>query len=262
MDGHDHGGHRARMRERFARGGLESFAPHEVLELLLMYAIPRRNVNPDAHRLLKHFGSVSAVFDATPEALRKVPGIGEAAATLLSLVRAAGRYAEHETQTENTLITNHMQAKEYCRHLFSGIAEEVLYVICLDARGRVIRAVDAIHGTIDEIPIYPRTIMEVAFRHSAHSVVLAHNHPSGVAEPSEADILTTDSLRVVLAGVDIALNDHIVYADGQCVSIKQWQQIQIIAPHFPAEKKQKKAADTGQGTKRGAQAMKEKSDDT
>lgn len=165
MAGNEHDGHRDRMRMRFLRSGLDSFAAHEVLELLLFYAIPRRNVNPLAHNLLRHFGSLPAVLDASPEQLMQVPGIGESAATLLSLLIPVVRRADKERLGEKPVITNYREAKEYCRYLFSGSSEEVLYVICLDAQGRVLRAVRAIIGTIDEIVIYPRTIVGAAIRH-------------------------------------------------------------------------------------------------
>lgn len=211
------------MRARYAQGGLDGFAPHEALELLLFYAIPQRNVNPLAHRLIEHFGSLGAVLEATPSQLQAVRGIGENAATLLSAVLPLARYAERERQAGRAVITNYTQAKAYCHHLFDGLAEEVLFAVCLDAQGRVIRAVPALKGTIDEITIYPRTIVSVALSHHAHAVVLAHNHPSGVADPSAADIVTTERLREALDMVDIRLMDHIVYADGVCVSMQQWQ---------------------------------------
>ena len=244
MDEHDHSGHRDRMRERFAQNGLDGFAPHEVLELLLFYAIPRRNVNPLAHKLIKHFGSTCAVFEATREQLLQVPGIGEHTASLLGMIFPLARYADRERSEDRPVLTNYRNAKAYCKHLFAGKADEVLYVICLDAQGRVLRAVPAITGTIDEIVIYPRKIVTEALNHKAHGVVLAHNHPSGVCEPSDADIETTETLRQALATVDIPLLDHMVYAEGECVSIQQWKRSQGSTPaampqlHKAADKKQ------------------------
>lgn len=211
------------MRARYAQGGLDGFAPHEALELLLFYAIPQRNVNPIAHRLIEQFGSLGAVLEASPARLQEVQGIGENAAALLSLVLPLARHAERERQAARAVITNFGQAKNYCHHLFDGLAEEVLFVVCLDAQGRVIRAVPALKGTIDEIAVYPRAVVSAALSHHAHAVVLAHNHPSGVPDPSEADIAVTERLREALGMVDIQLMDHIVCADGVCVSMQQWQ---------------------------------------
>lgn len=258
MAAQEHDGHRERMRTRFAQGGLEAFAPHEALELLLFYAIPRRNVNPLAHQLLRHFGSLGAVLSASPVQLRQVPGIGEQAAALISLILPLGHYVEREKQAQRAVITSYKEAKAYCAHLFAGRAEEVLYVVCLDAQGRVLQAVAAITGTIDEMAIYPRTIVGTAIHHGAHSVVLAHNHPSGVAEPSPADIQTTALLREALAAVDIRLLDHVIFADGECVSLAQWEHARQVTPLHP--RAGRKAADTKQPT-RPRQATRRKEDD-
>lgn len=239
------------MRARYlATNSLEGFAPHEALELLLFYAIPRKNVNPLAHRILEHFGSLSAVLNAPPEQLKQVEGVGESAAMLLSLVGPLVRYATRDLQGDKAVLSNYRDAKAYCKHLFDGNPEEVLYVVCLDAQGRVLRSVVAITGTIDEITIYPRTIVATALRHNAHSVLLAHNHPSGIREPSDADIRTTDLLREALGTVDIAVLDHVIYADGDCVSMEQWRQLQRIAPMLQSGAP--KAAEPKGAQKRGS----------
>lgn len=253
MSDHEHEGHRERMRARFMHGGLNGFAPHEVLELLLFYAIPRRNVNPLAHRLLEHFGSVWAVLNAPPEQLTQVPGIGAQSAALLSAVAAAYRFADLDRLGERPIVNNYREAKAYCAQLFAAAREEVLYVVCLDAQGRVLRAVPAISGTIDEIAIYPRTIVAMAIRHNARNVVLAHNHPSGLREPSDADIRTTELLREALGAVDIEVLDHIIYADGECTSMAQWQRLKRATPLF--DEKVPKAADTNRSRRRGPAPM-------
>lgn len=239
------------MRERFAQNGLSGFAPHEALELLLYYAIPRRNVNPLAHNLLRHFGTLEAVLQADPVQLRQVPGIGDGAATLLAMVLPLARLAERQRTTGQPIITNYREAKAYCRTLFDGKGDEVLYVISLDAQGRVLHATAAITGTIDEIAIYPRTVISCALRHNAHAVVLAHNHPSGVCEPSDADVRTTETLKDALSSIDIALLDHVIYADGECVSMQQWQQMKRITPLYP-DAGAPKAADTKRRRTRAA----------
>lgn len=256
MADHEHEGHRERMRARFLHGGLEGFAPHEVLELLLFNAIPRRDVNPLAHRLLKHFGSVWAVLNALPEQLMQVPGIGAQSAAMLSLVAAAYRFADRDKLGERPIVNNYREAKVFCAQLFAAAREEVLYVICLDAQGRVLRAVPAITGTIDEIAIYPRTIVAIAIRHNARNVVLAHNHPSGLRDPSDADVHTTELLREALGAVDIEVLDHIIYADGECTSMEQWRQLRRVAPLY--DEKHPKAADTNRSRRRGPAAMHEK----
>lgn len=242
MTKNEHEGHRGRMRQRFMMGGLDNFAPHEVLELLLFYAIPRRNVNPLAHQLIKRFGSLTAVLSASAELLREEPGITEAAITLITLMGPLARYMDKELLGERPFMRNLREAKSYCVHLFSGANEEQFYVICLDAQARVLRAVKVFSGTIDEITIYPREIVGTAIRYNAHDVVLAHNHPSGVLEPSEADIHTTVMLREALERVNIPLQDHIIYAEGNCLSLSQWEKTQ--APHPAPYNTASRAADT------------------
>lgn len=226
----EHEGHRDRMRARFAQGGLAGFAPHETLELLLFYAIPRQNVNPLAHRLLSRFGSVDAVLRAGADELAQVPGVGAHTAALLTLVPELARYAERERKSARAIITNYREAKAHCAGLFGARPQEALYVISLDIQGRVLHDSQAAAGTLDAIPIYPRTVVACAMRHNAHAVVLAHNHPGGVAEPSDADIRVTDILSDALAAVDIRLMDHIVCADGECVSLAQWRRARSAPP--------------------------------
>lgn len=255
MPDHDHGGHRERMRARFLEGGLSGFAPHEALEMLLYYAIPRRDTNALAHRLLKHFGSLKAVLEAPPEQLSQVPGIGEQTAVLLTLVQQIGRMADQERLGEKPVLTNLREARAYCALLFHGAMDEVLYVICLDAQGRVLRAVPAITGTIDEMAIYPRVIVGAAIRHNAHTVLLAHNHPSGVAEPSDADLATTEQLRAALGAVDIRLLDHIICAESECVSISQWEKARAFG--ILPQSQMGRAADTQRARRPRPSAMRD-----
>ncbi len=241
MCAQEHEGHRNRMRERFLAGGLEGFAPHEALELLLYYALPRRNVNPLAHRLIRTFGTLDAVLSAAPERLAQVEGVGMHTAVLLSLVAPLVRKANHTRQNERPVVTNYREAREFCLGLFDANADEVFFVVCLDAQGRVLRAVRAFTGTIDETPVYPRTVVRIALENNAHSVVLAHNHPSGVAEPSDGDVATTNVLREALSTVDIQILDHVIVADGEAVSLFQWERTRRMALPVAA---QRRAADT------------------
>lgn len=254
----EHSGHRERMRKRFLAVGLEGFAPHEALELLLFHAIPRQNVNPLAHRLLERFGSLAAVLEATPVQLSQVEGVGPGVASLISLVFAISRYAEGERMAERAVLGSLREAKAYCAHLFAGRTDEVLYVISLDGQGRVIHASPVTVGTVNEVPVYPRKVVGEALLQNAQAVVLAHNHPSGVAEPSRQDIETTDILRAALEAVDIRLHDHIICADGQCVSIRQWQSaaempsIRILPEGMPRAADSNRPQRRGKGTKSNA----------
>ena len=212
------------MRERFLQSDakLSGFAPHEVLELLLYYAIPRVNVNPLAHRLMDRFGSVNAILSASVEELHQIKGISKSGAVMIMLIRRLMNYMNLESLGEKPFMRNISEARAYCARLFADAGVERFYLICLDAQARVTNAVLLSTGTINEVSVYPREVIGMALRYDAHHVVLAHNHPSGVLEPSKADIEMTELLRDAFSKVDMLLQDHIIYADGQCLSYAKW----------------------------------------
>ena len=216
-----HAGHRARMRERFMKEGLSGFSEHEVLELLLMFAIPQRDVNPLAHRLIDRFGSLSAVLESSPAELTRVDGVGENAAALLSLMPQLMGYYQHSAMGRKPVITNLAEARKYAGALFFGLHEERVYMICVDQSGRVLHPALMHRGTIDQVQIYPREVVETALRYHAHAVLLAHNHPSGLALPSQEDKQTTMVLKAALDAVGVVLADHIIVADDDFVSMAQ-----------------------------------------
>ena len=195
-----HAGHRARMRERFMKEGLSGFSEHEVLEFLLMFAIPQRDVNPLAHRLIDRFGSLSAVLESSPAELTRVDGVGENAAALLSLMPQLMGYYQHSAMGRKPVITNLAEARKYAGALFFGLHEERVYMICVDQSGRVLHPALMHRGTIDQVQIYPREVVETALRYHAHAVLLAHNHPSGMTEPSQDDY---DSTRAVIGALNV-----------------------------------------------------------
>lgn len=207
-----HAGHRARLRERFFREGLSSFSEHEVLELLLMYAIPQRDVNPLAHELIDTFGSFSGVLEADESELLRVNGMGKNAASLICLMPQLMRYYRRSAMGERPVILNLATARRYAGALFIGMHEEHVYMICLDQSGRVLHPALLHRGTIDEVNLYPREVVATALRHHAHAVLLAHNHPSGKAEPSQADYDTTNRLINALRVVEVRVVDHLIFA--------------------------------------------------
>lgn len=215
----EHSGHRQRMRERFIAQGLDGFAPHEVLELILFYAIPQRNVNPLAHALIERFGSLHAVLEAEPDTLMKVEGVGEYAATLLSLFAQTARRMEVSRAGERETVGNRDAAERHCIRLLNGLRQECFYVVCLNGQMQVLADALIARGSLSEVPAYPRLVAEAALRHNAHSVVLCHNHPGGSVVPSHGDMETTRRLGELLHGIEVILADHIIVSDGRALSM-------------------------------------------
>ena len=216
-----HAGHRERIRERFLKEGLDGFSQHEVLELLLTYAIPQKDVNPLAHALIDQFGSLSGVLDADESDLLQVSGIGKKAASLLCLMPHLLGYYMKNAMGERPMITNLLQARQYASTLFFGVHEERFYMICLDKQGRVTYTQLLQKGTVDEVPIYPRTVVEIAIRHHACCVVLMRNHPGGTCQPSQADYDATNAVIDALRPVGIGVVDHLILGGEHVYSMTQ-----------------------------------------
>ncbi len=214
-----HKGHRSRMKQRFLKHGLDGFDDHNVLELLLFYGVPQRDVNPLAHALLNHFGSLAAVFDAPAEELQKISGVGENVAILLKLIpQIARRYMMSRTSFDTVLDSVH-KAGEYLIPYFYAQREEVVYLVCLDAKRKVLNCQLLFHGNVNSAHISVRKIVETALVHNSTSVILAHNHPSGIAIPSKEDFQVTVKIQRALEVVGIELADHLVVADDDFVSM-------------------------------------------
>ena len=216
-----HDGHRQRLKKRFLNEGLDNFEPVQVLELLLFYCIPRQDTNPSAHRLLDHFGSLTQVLEATPEELKKVPGIGDAVATFLALVTSAGRYDNVKRTEAVRILSSLEECGKYLTPKFYGRRNETVFILCLDAKCKVLCCKEVGEGSVNSAAVPIRRIVEMALGANATSVVIAHNHPSGVAVPSNEDIQTTRRLAMALSAVEIMLIDHMVVADDDFVSMRQ-----------------------------------------
>ncbi len=229
-----HEGHRQRLRDRFLQQGLEGFAAHEVLELLLCYAIPQKNVNPLAHALLSHFGSLHGVFDATPEQLMQVDGIGPYAAAFLHLMLPLNRRIDFSRMGAKPVLKNRRDAQNYCLSLLSHLTHEHFYLLALDAQLQLLGTVLLGKGSLSEVPAYPRLAVEAAIKHNAHSVILCHNHPGGSAAPSDADLDATYHISQVLAGIDVVVIDHLIVAGSQASSMVQLGYLDHSLPEPPA----------------------------
>ena len=215
-----HEDHRQRVRERFLSAGLASFPAHNVLELLLFYSIPRRDTNEVAHRLLDHFGgSLTGVLEAPVEELCKVQGIGEHSAVLITLIfQMVKRYLSEQSSNKISFSS----AEDFRRHvssLFLGCKNEAAYLLCLNNTGQLLSSCAVSLGTKNAVALDDRTLLETAFIHNATKVVLAHNHPNGLAAPSSNDIQRTKAAAQLFRMVDISLLDHLIIAAGECFSM-------------------------------------------
>ena len=209
------------MMERFRKEGLDHFDPVQVLELLLFFCIPRRDTNEVAHALLNRFDSVSRVMDASVEELMQVPGIGSNAATFLHLVKQAGRFYQVDSMRKGVMMTDVEDCGNFLLPYFIGRQKETVFLLCLNANCNVLACREIGEGEINTAMISPRRVVEVALAEKASSVVLAHNHPSGVAIPSREDVMVTQRLAAALAAVDVVLVDHLIVADDDYVSLAQ-----------------------------------------
>lgn len=216
-----HKGHRERLKKLFLTSRLAGMSDYQVLELLLTFGIPNGDVNPLSHRLIDTFGSISGVLTADYEALLQVDGVGPHTATLLCLIPAlASRY-----QVDRSCLGGQLTCTEhFWRELapyFVGARVEECYMLCMDGMGKLITCCKLGEGVVNKINIPQRRVMEAALRHNAAVVVLAHNHVSGFAQPSTADIAYTQALSKLLESVEVKLMDHLVLSDDDWVSMAE-----------------------------------------
>lgn len=221
MGENPHAGHRQRLRLRFLNYGLEHFAPHNMLELLLFYAIPQRDTNELAHRLIDRFGSLAGVFDAPAGELRKVKGMGEGAVALIKLIPALGKAYADDKNAIGTRITNTKESVQFLLPKFVCETAELVLLLCMDNKCKVLGCPVVCRGDVNSANFSARSVVEEALRLGATRVILAHNHPRGLALPSAEDLDTTDRLRDILRPVGIELVDHLVVANGDCVSLAE-----------------------------------------
>lgn len=216
-----HEGHRSRLKKKFLLNDMDYFEDHEALELILFYAIPRKNTNDVAHNLLKKFGSVDQILDAPIKILQEVEGVGESAAILIKSISSIIRiYLERKySDSNNCLSLPNLNDKLMLK--FTSRIEEMIAIALIDAKGKLLYDGIISKGSVNSVDIYVRKIIELIVLYNASSVILAHNHPSGLALPSESDVETTKRLNVIFKIMNIKFLDHIIVADGDYVSLKE-----------------------------------------
>lgn len=213
-----HNGHRQRVLDRFRKEGIDGFSPHNILEMVLFYSIPRMDTNEIAHRLIDRFGSVAGVFDAPESELLKVDGIGERSAAFLKMIPQLARYYMTE-KSEDKIITSSRDAGEYLLPRYIGRTTEAVMVICLDNKNKVISTQVVHEGNVNTAEISIQAIATAALGCNATSVIVAHNHPGGLSLPSNEDIKTTEVICRTLSALNIKVLDHIIIADNDFVSL-------------------------------------------
>jgi DNA repair protein RadC len=216
-----HAGHRKRMKQQFLEQGGEHLLDHQLLEMILFYAIPQGDVNPLAHQLMERFGNLHSVFDAPESELKKIVGISDHTAVLMGLIsEAARRYYLSEIQT-GTIVNDTDSAAEVLRPCFVGAKVEKIYLLSVDAKGKLLGCDRISEGAVDAVLLDQRRVVEKALQRRASQLYLAHCHVNGLAIPSQADLQNTKRLRVALEALGLRLNDHLVFADGDYVSMVQ-----------------------------------------
>lgn len=214
-----HTGHRQRLKERFRQEGLDSFDELHVLELLLFYAIPQGDTNPLAHELLRRFGSLTGVLEAKREELEQVKGLGEHSVTLLRLVTELSRYYAVQRMSMERVLPTLEKCGEYLVPFFIGQREETVYLLCLDGKCKVLACRKLGQGGVNSVGVPIRRVVETALNTNASSVILAHNHPSGLALPTTEDVQVTKKVATALDLVGVRLADHVIVADQDFVSL-------------------------------------------
>lgn len=215
-----HSGHRDRMRKKFLLHGLDVFEMHEALELMLYYVVPYKDTNPLAHKLLDTFGSLSAIFDAPFDRLKEA-GLTENQATYLKLLPQMARLYISDKEDNSDKVIDFDRIDSYIVSKFIGREEENVLLVLLDAKFKEIFCGMIAKGSISTTHIPIRKIVDLAMRYNARCAILAHNHPSGFADPSEDDISATRSIEHALGLIGVYLLDHYIIADGGCVSMRQ-----------------------------------------
>ncbi|MCJ2181361.1 DNA repair protein RadC [Novosphingobium sp. 1949] len=218
--GSDPSGHRSRLRQRLIGGGPDALADHEVIELLLMQAVPRRDMKPLARSLLQRFGSLAGVLQADPRTLAAHPGMGEATAAALRIVTVAATRLARQKVREAPVIGSWQALIDYLTIDMAHLTLERVRVLYLNTKNMLILDDLVGEGSIDEAAIHPREVIRRALDIGASALILVHNHPSGSPEPSRADIEITNRISEAGRLLGVAVHDHVVIGREGHVSLR------------------------------------------
>ncbi len=215
-------GHRQRLRERFLNGTDDALPDYELLELLLFSAKPRGDVKPLAKSLIKHFGSLSEVLHAPDRELAKLADVGESVIATLKAVRvSAQRMLKHEME-DRPIIQSWTSLLDYCRLVMGREKVEQFRILFLNNKNALIKDEKQQQGTVNHTPVYPREVVKRALELGASSIILCHNHPSGDATPSQADIDMTNQIVTACKAMNIQVHDHLIVTHKEHYSFKSY----------------------------------------
>ncbi len=215
-----HDGHRERLRGKFAENGIDGMYEHEVLELLLSYAIPRQDTNALAHALIDRFGSLTDVLSANVYDIANTPGLGMRSATLVKLAGEIRRVGVTKDEKRIIRLRNPYELASYCRTLYHEQRYESLNVISLDKRYMVLHTDEVGAGNVTGAPVDSRKVCECLIRHGAYAAILTHNHPSGDVRPSKDDGRTTATVAALLEKINVRFYDHVIVGKDEAFSLK------------------------------------------
>jgi DNA repair protein RadC len=214
-------GHRARLRARLLTAGPDAVADHELLEMMLFLALPRRDTKPIARALLTRFGSFAAVISAPLPDLRGVDGLGDAGAAALKLVQAAAHRLIRAEVQEHPILNDWQRLMDYLGAVLSRERTEQFRILFLDSRNRLLADEAQGRGTVNHTPVYPREVVKRALELHASAIILVHNHPSGDPQPSRDDVSMTRAIQQAAELLTVVLHDHVIIGNGRWFSFRQ-----------------------------------------
>ena len=222
MEENVHSGHRERVRKEFLKNGFdEDTPPHKIMEMLLFYSIPRKDTNEIAHELVSRFGSIAGIIDAPVEELVKVNGVNTNTAALIKLIMPVARRYMFDKKRNTHKYSNIDEVGNYLLSRYIGYSKEVFSITSFSGSGSILGFDILSEGDVSEVSISTRTVIEAVLKRQAVCAIIAHNHPDGVAVPSDNDIAVTENIKNALAHINVRLLDHLIIADGDYVSMAQ-----------------------------------------
>ena len=223
-----HEGHRDRMKSEFLEYGLENMSKHKIIELLLFYSVPRCDVNNLAHELINKYKTISGVLDAPVDELIKFKGITLNNVGIIKMIMPIAREYLKEKEGRLSVFKNVEEIGNYLLKRYIGFTNERFSVLCLNSSGQCLGFKTLKEGDISAVGVSTRDVVEFALKTNANCVIISHNHPSGIALPSNEDIAITKQVRAALSYVGVALIDHIIVANNDFVSLHQTKKYNSI----------------------------------